>query len=65
MPELGWVGVVRGTQWKTTFEGPEVGQRPADLVDRKFIALVPNRLSVADLTTSAPGQVPAKPASSL
>lgn len=49
MPELGLVGTVRGKVWPTTFPA-EVGQRPADLVDRKFMAVAPNRLWVADLT---------------
>jgi putative transposase len=37
MPEVGLAGVVRGKVWRTTFPA-DVGQRPADLVDRKFSA---------------------------
>lgn len=49
MPEAGLRGTLRGKVWKTTFPSA-VGQRPADLVDRKFVAGAPNRLWVADLT---------------
>lgn len=49
MPEVGLVGTVRGKVWRTTFPA-DVGQRPADLVDRKFISEAPNWLWVADLT---------------
>jgi len=49
MPELGLVGTVRGKTWPTSFPA-DAGQRPADLVDRKFMAVAPNRLWVADLT---------------
>jgi putative transposase len=49
MPEVGLAGVVRGKVWRTTFPA-DIGRRPADLVDRKFIAVAPNRLWVADLT---------------
>lgn len=48
MRELGLRGVVRGKTWKTT--QPGTGARPADLVDRQFQVLAPNRLWVADLT---------------
>jgi len=37
------------TRKTTTSEGPET-ERPADLVDRKFVAHAPNQLWVADLT---------------
>ena len=49
MADLELEGVVRGKTWRTTLPG-ETGQRPSDLVDRKFVATEPNRLWVADLT---------------
>jgi putative transposase len=49
MADLELEGVVRGKTWRTTLPG-EAGQRPSDLVDRKFVATAPNRLWVADLT---------------
>ena len=49
MRELGIRGVVRGKVIRTTF-GDEAAERPADLVDRHFKAVAPNRLWVADLT---------------
>jgi putative transposase len=49
MQELNLEGVRRGKQKRTTVPA-EVGERPADLVDRKFTAPAPNRLWVADLT---------------
>jgi putative transposase len=49
MQELNLEGVRRGKQKRTTLPA-EVGERPADLVDRKFTAQAPNRLWVADLT---------------
>jgi putative transposase len=49
MQELNLEGVRRGKPKRTTFPA-EVGERPADLVDRKFTAPAPNRLWVADLT---------------
>ena len=49
MDELELRGVVRGKKKRTTWPG-ELGQRPADLVGRKFTAAAPNRLWVADLT---------------
>jgi putative transposase len=42
-------GVRRGKRKRTTLPA-EVGERPADLVDRQFKAEAPNRLWVADLT---------------
>ena len=49
MRSLGIAGVVRGKTVRTTW-GDEVAERPADLVDRQFRAVAPNRLWVADLT---------------
>ena len=50
MRELGLVGVVRGRAWTTTTQPEAAAQRPADLVDRQFVAMRPNQLWVADLT---------------
>ncbi len=49
MREMGLAGAVRGKSKRTTIPG-DLAARPADLVDRKFTAPVPNRLWVADLT---------------
>jgi len=49
MKELGIRGAVRGKKTFTTIPG-EGSQRPADLVDRRFVATRPNQLWVADLT---------------
>ena len=49
MRELGLRGAVRGKTPRTTI-GADGAVRPADLVDRKFVAAAPNRLWVADLT---------------
>jgi len=49
MAELGLRGVVRGKPKRTTIADPQA-ERPADLVNRQFAALAPNRLWVADLT---------------
>lgn len=49
MRQLGLRGLVRGRRFKTTV--PDAGvQRPADLVDRQFVASRPNQLWVADFT---------------
>ncbi len=48
MRELNLEGVVRGKRKRTTVAA-ELGERPADLVDRNFRAPAPNRLWVADL----------------
>ena len=50
MRELGLVGVVRGRAWTTTTQPDAAAERPADLVDRHFIATRPNQLWVADFT---------------
>lgn len=49
MRGLGLRGVVRGKTPRTTV-GAEGAVRPADLVQRHFVAVAPNRLWVADLT---------------
>jgi putative transposase len=49
MNELGLAGAHRGRRWKTTIADPEA-MRPADLVDRRFAPVAPNRLWVADFT---------------
>ena len=49
MRDLGLRGVVRGKPRRTTVAGP-AGERPRDLVERRFCAGAPNRLWVADLT---------------
>jgi putative transposase len=49
MRDLGLHGVVRGRPKRTTVPA-ETGQRPADLVERRFTAPAPNLLWVADLT---------------
>jgi putative transposase len=49
MQELNLHGVVRGKRIRTTIPEP-VAARPADLVERQFMATAPNRLWVADLT---------------
>lgn len=49
MRKLGIQGVVRGKPKRTTTPA-ETGVRPADLVDRRFTAVAPDRLWVADLT---------------
>jgi transposase InsO family protein len=49
MRAMGLQGAVRGKKFKTTI--PDVSApRPADLVDRRFVADRPNQLWVADLT---------------
>ena len=50
MRELGLVGVVRGRAWTTTTQPDAAAERPADLVDRHFVATRPNQLWVADFT---------------
>jgi putative transposase len=49
MAELDIAGVVRGKPKRTTVPAA-VGERPADLVERRFTAPAPNRLWLADLT---------------
>ena len=49
MRELGLQGAVRGRAFTTTTR-PDESPRPADLVNRSFVATRPNQLWVADLT---------------
>ncbi len=49
MQELGLEGARRGRKFKTTVPD-ESAKRPADLVNREFVATRPNELWVADLT---------------
>jgi len=49
MRELGFRGVVRGKTVRTTI-GDDQAERPDDLVDRRFAAVTPNQLWVADIT---------------
>jgi putative transposase len=56
MRDLGLVGVVRGRAWTTTTQGDATVTRPADLVDRHFVATRPNQLWVSDFTYVATWQ---------
>jgi putative transposase len=47
--EQGWAGALRAKKVRTTIPD-ENAQRPADLVDRQFVASRPNQLWVADFT---------------
>ncbi len=49
MRDLGLQGVVRGRTCRTTLSD-DSADRPADLVDRQFVATRPNRLCVADIS---------------
>ncbi len=49
MQQMGLQGAVRGRRFKTTI-ADEAATRPADLVNREFVATRPNELWVADLT---------------
>jgi transposase InsO family protein len=49
MRTLGLAGAVRGRAWITTTHAGD-GGRPADLVDRQFVATRPNQLWVSDFT---------------
>lgn len=49
MRAMGLAGAVRGRAWITTTHAGD-GGRPADLVDRKFLATRPNQLWVSDFT---------------
>jgi transposase InsO family protein len=49
MHQMGLSGVVRGKKFTTTV-GDDTVPRPADLVDRDFVATRPNQLWVSDLT---------------
>ena len=49
MRAMGLEGAVRGRAWITTTHAGD-GSRPADLVDRQFVATRPNQLWVSDFT---------------
>jgi putative transposase len=49
MRQMGLFGAIRGRRFKTTVPDPSAS-RPADLVNRAFVAPRPNALWVADLT---------------
>ena len=49
MGAMGLAGAVRGRAWLTTTHAG-AGGRPADLVDRQFVATRPNQLWVSDFT---------------
>ncbi len=50
MGNLGLRGVRRGKFKRTTVTDGDAGTRPADLVERQFTAVAPNRLWLADIT---------------
>ena len=50
MRGMGLRGVSRGRAWVVTTRAEAAGDRPADLVDRRFVATRPNQLWVADFT---------------
>jgi len=50
MRQMGLSGAKRGRAYKVTTRSDERQHRPADLVERQFVAAAPNRLWVADLT---------------
>ncbi len=52
MRQMGLSGRSRARKRRTTIPA-DVGMRPADLVDRRFVASQPNQLWVADITYSA------------
>jgi len=56
MRDLGLVGVVRGRAWTATTQADTTAARPADLVDRHFVATRPNQLWVSDFTYVATWQ---------
>jgi putative transposase len=50
MRAMGLRGVSRGRAWVTTTRADVAAARPADLVERQFVATRPNQLWVADFT---------------
>jgi putative transposase len=50
MRDMGLKGVTRGRTWVVTTRTDATGDRPADLVERRFVATRPNQLWVADFT---------------
>jgi putative transposase len=49
MRQMGLAGRVRGKKKRTTIPA-DISARPADLVDRRFVATAPNQLWIADIT---------------
>ena len=50
MRDMGLKGTTRGRAWVVTTRADAAADRPADLVDRRFVATRPNQLWVADFT---------------
>jgi transposase InsO family protein len=50
MREMGLAGAVRGRAWITTTQADDGAARPADRVERQFVATRPNQLWVSDFT---------------
>jgi putative transposase len=50
MHAMGLAGAVRGRAWTVTTQSQPALDRPADLVDRMFVATRPNQLWVSDFT---------------
>ena len=50
MRAMGLRGAVRGRAWIVTTHADDTAARPADLVDRRFVATRPNELWVSDFT---------------
>ena len=50
MRAMGLRGVARGRAWKITTQSAPTCTRPTDLVERRFTAMRPNQLWVADFT---------------
>ena len=50
MRQMGLRGAVRGRAWIVTTRADDTITRPADLVDRQFVATRPNQLWVSDFT---------------
>ena len=50
MRDMGLRVVARGRAWKITTQSAPTGARPTDRVDRRFTAMRPNQLWVADFT---------------
>jgi len=50
MRDMGLAGAVRGRAWRITTQSQPALARPADLVDRTFVATRPNQLWVSDFT---------------
>ena len=50
MRDMGLRGVTRGRAWKITTQSAPTCTRPTDLVERRFTAMRPNQLWLADFT---------------